>query len=57
MSELKDTQNELDERHIAIDRVGVKALRYPVEIKDKESRKQSTVAMVSLAVDLPHHYK
>ncbi|MFT5411239.1 MAG: GTP cyclohydrolase I [Verrucomicrobiales bacterium] len=42
---------------MAIDRVGVKALRYPVEIKDKESRKQSTVAMVSLAVDLPHHYK
>jgi len=57
MSELKDTQNEPDERHIAIDRVGVKDLRYPVEIKDKESRKQSTVATVSLAVDLPHQYK
>jgi GTP cyclohydrolase I len=57
MSDLKDTQNERDERQIAIDRVGVKALRYPVEIRDKESRKQSTVATVSLAVDLPHHYK
>ena len=57
MSKLKDTQNERDERQIAIDRVGVKSLRYPVEIKDKESRKQSTVATVSLAVDLPHHYK
>jgi len=57
MSPLKDTQNEPDERHIAIDRVGVKSLRYPVEIKDKENRSQSTVAIVSLAVDLPHHYK
>ena len=57
MSQLKDTQNEPDERQIAIDRVGVKALRYPVEIRDKENRKQSTVATVSLAVDLPHHYK
>ena len=57
MSELKDTQNETDGRQIPIDRVGVKALRYPVEIKDKANRTQSTVATVSLAVDLPHHYK
>ena len=57
MSDLKDTQNERDERQIAIDRVGVKALRYPVEVRDKENRKQSTVATVSLAVDLPHQYK
>ena len=57
MSDLKDTQNEPDKRQIAIDRVGVKALRYPVEIKDKENRSQNTVATVSLAVDLPHHYK
>lgn len=57
MSQLKDTQNEPDERQIPIDRVGVRSLRYPVEIKDKEDRSQSTVATVSLAVDLPHHYK
>jgi GTP cyclohydrolase I len=57
MSKLTDTQNERDERQIAIDRVGVRSLRYPVEIKDKANRKQSTVATVSLAVDLPHHYK
>ncbi|MGI9244376.1 MAG: GTP cyclohydrolase FolE2 [Verrucomicrobiales bacterium] len=57
MPNLKDTQNERDERQIPIDRVGVKSLRYPVEIRDKESRKQSTVATISLAVDLPHHYK
>lgn len=57
MEELKDTQNERDERKIAIDRVGVKSLRYPVEVRDKEEGSQRTVATVSLAVELPHQYK
>jgi len=57
MSELKDTQNEHDERQIAIDRVGVKSLRFPVGVKDKGGVKQGTVATVALAVDLPHQYK
>jgi GTP cyclohydrolase I len=57
MQELKDTQNEPDDRNIAIDRVGVKSLRYPIQIRDKANSMQSTVATVSLAVDLPHHYK
>ena len=30
---LKDTQNEPDDRHIAIDRVGVRALRYPMQVQ------------------------
>ena len=57
MHELKDTQNERDYREIAIDRVGVKSLRYPIEVRDKAGSSQNTVATVSLAVDLPHHYK
>jgi len=57
MEKLKDTQNERDERNIAIDRVGVKSLRFPVEVREKEGGSQRTVATVSLAVDLPHHYK
>jgi GTP cyclohydrolase I len=57
MQELKDTQNEADDRNIAIDRVGVKSLRFPIQIRDKANSMQSTVATVSLAVDLPHHYK
>lgn len=57
MHELKDTQNERDHRRIAIDRVGVKDLRYPIQVRDKAGSIQSTVATVSLAVDLPHHYK
>jgi GTP cyclohydrolase I len=55
--ELKDTQNEKDHRRIAIDRVGVKNLRYPITVLDKAHRTQNTIATVSLTVDLPHHYK
>jgi GTP cyclohydrolase I len=54
---LKDTQNERDERRIPIDRVGVKSLRYPLQVRDKEHAVQSTVATIQLTVDLPHHFK
>jgi GTP cyclohydrolase I len=54
---LTDTQSELDDRHIPIDRVGVKNLRYPIEIRDKDHATQNTVAMVQLTVDLPHQHK
>ncbi len=54
---LHDTQNQRDARGIAIDRVGVKNLRFPLQIRDRDHAEQSTVATVSLAVDLPHHYK
>jgi GTP cyclohydrolase IB len=54
---LKDTQSELDHRQIAIDRVGVKGLRYPLQIRDKAHELQHTIATCALTVDLPHHYK
>ena len=57
MKELKDTQNERDDRRIPIDRVGVKGLRFPVEVREKDGTTQRTVATVALAVDLPEHYK
>jgi GTP cyclohydrolase IB len=57
MSSLKDTQSELDHRQIPIDRVGVRSLRFPLRIRDRDSAVQHTVATVSLAVDLPHQYK
>jgi GTP cyclohydrolase I len=54
---LKDTQSERDHRRIGIDRVGVKNLRYPMQVRDKARKTQSTIANVALTVDLPHHYK
>ena len=54
---LKDIQNEPDDRRLPIDRVGVKSLRYPVQVRDKAHSLQSTIATVQLTVDLPHHFK
>jgi GTP cyclohydrolase IB len=54
---LQDTQSQRDERRLPIDRVGVKNLRYPIQIRDKDHSLQSTVATVQLTVDLPHHFK
>jgi GTP cyclohydrolase I len=54
---MKDTQNEPDHRQLPIDRVGIKALRYPMQVRDKDHAIQSTVATVQLTVDLPHHFK
>lgn len=54
---LHDTQNQRDARGIPIDRVGVKSLRFPMRIRDRDNAEQHTVALVSLAVDLPHQFK
>lgn len=56
---MTDTQNESDERGLAIDRVGIRGLRHPLQVCDAgaASRPQSTVATLALAVDLPAHQK
>ena len=57
LSGLVDTQNLPDHREVAIDRVGVTNLRFPIQVRDKAHTSQNTVATVSLTVDLPHHFK
>ena len=59
---LHDMQNEADDRQLAIDRVGVKNLCYPIQIRDRHEEGQpehlqSTIATIQLTVDLPHHFK
>ncbi|WP_174583341.1 GTP cyclohydrolase FolE2 [Candidatus Methylacidithermus pantelleriae] len=54
---LADCQSQTDFRRIPIDRVGVKGLRYPIEVRDRRFASQHTVATVCMTVDLPHHYK
>jgi len=54
---LPDRQGERDARRIAIDKVGVRSLRYPIEVRDKAHATQGTVATFCLSVDLPHHFK
>ncbi len=57
LSGLVDTQSQPDHREVAIDRVGVTNLRFPIQVRDKAHSSQNTVATVSLTVDLPHHFK
>ena len=57
LTSLADTQNQPDYRQIAIDRVGITNLRYPMQIRDRGHSLQSTVATCALTVDLPHHFK
>ncbi|MDY0132659.1 MAG: GTP cyclohydrolase FolE2 [Desulforegulaceae bacterium] len=54
---MKDVQKEKDYRNIPIDKVGIKNLRYPVTVQDKENKYQQTVANINMYVDLPHHTK
>jgi GTP cyclohydrolase I len=57
MAQMPDMQKSHDTRNIAIDKVGVKDIRYPIVVQDKHREEQHTVARVNMFVDLPHHFK
>ncbi|MBN1615918.1 MAG: GTP cyclohydrolase I FolE2 [Spirochaetales bacterium] len=52
-----DIQSERDDRDIPLQKVGIKGLRYPVQVLDRENKVQHTTASVNLYVNLPHHFK
>src|SRR2546423_14364304 len=54
---LHDKQSERDHRELRIDKVGVRGLRFPVQVRDKAHAVQNTVATVGLFVDLPKEFK
>lgn len=56
-SALPDTQNQIDKRNIPINKVGVKNLKYPIIVKDRQKETQHTIATISMTVDLPKHFK
>jgi GTP cyclohydrolase IB len=55
--DLPDVQGSLDQRHLAIQRVGIKGVRHPLTVKTGEGRTQATVGMWSLDVHLPENVK
>ncbi len=55
--ELHDKQSEPDHRELRIDKVGVRGLRFPIEVRDKARAVQSTVATIGMFVDLPKEFK
>ena len=54
---IADVQNYADSRNIAIDKVGIKAIRHPVKVLDKTGGAQHTIATFGMYVYLPHHFK
>jgi GTP cyclohydrolase I len=54
---LHDKQSEPDHRQLRIDKVGVRGLRCPIQVRDKAHTLQNTVATVGLFVDLPKEFK
>ena len=54
---LTDKQSERDHRQLRIDKVGVRGLRFPIQVRDKAHSVQNTVATIGLFVDLPKEFK
>ena len=55
--EMEDVQKHPATVQMPIDHVGVKDLRLPVVVRDRESGRQHTVARLDLSVDLPAAFK
>ena len=54
---LPDVQGSADQRQLAIHKVGVKGLRYPLALLDADGSVQHTVAQVTMSVGLPPEVK
>jgi len=52
---IPDLQNQFDDRRISIDKVGVKGVRYPIVVEDRQNKVQATVADLNIYVELSHH--
>ena len=55
--QLQDVQSQKDSRRLNIDKVGVKDIRYPIVVRDREKGEQHTIASVNMYVNLPHQFK
>jgi len=55
---IPDIQSTEDTRQIAIDRVGIKGIRHPIRVSDRElGDAQNTIASFNMYVHLPQHFK
>jgi GTP cyclohydrolase I len=50
---MKDVQSQSDTRNIPLKKVGIKELKWPIKVMDKNAGTQDTVGVFSLSVDLP----
>ena len=54
---LSDVAAEADSRGITIQRVGVKEVHLPIQVRRKSDGLVSALARIDLAVELPHHFR
>jgi len=54
---LHDMQSQRDDRELPIDKVGVRGLRFPIQVRDRAHNVQNTVATIGMFVDLPKEFK
>jgi GTP cyclohydrolase I len=54
---IPDVQASADTRRLAIDKVGIKAIRHPIRVAEKGGGVQHTIATFNMYVGLPHHFK
>jgi GTP cyclohydrolase IB len=54
---IPDVQASPDTRRLAIDRVGIKSIRHPARIQERDGGVQHTIAQFNMYVGLPHHFK
>jgi len=62
LQQIPDVQGSPDSRKLAIDKVGIKAIRHPVKIQERpcagsDGGVQHTIATFNMYVGLPHHFK
>ncbi|MEA1973081.1 MAG: GTP cyclohydrolase, FolE2/MptA family, partial [Candidatus Cloacimonadota bacterium] len=57
MNKLEDIQSNFDKRKVAIDKVGVKNVRYPIVVDDRTNGSQNTIADLDIYVDLQHNHR
>ena len=54
---MRDVQSERDQRNVPIDKVGISSISWPIQVLDRSSGTQDTIANVSLSVCLPRDYR
>ncbi len=52
-----DVQSQHDHRNIDLNKVGIKGLKYPMNVLDRTNKTQATVGTVNMYVHLPHKFK
>src|SRR6202171_64791 len=54
---IPDVQGPPATRRLAIDKVGIKSIRHPVRVADRDGGVQHTIATFNMYVGLPHNFK